>query len=287
MAEEKGVWRTVAGRRIFIKDGESLSDSMKRSGKFKGSLSKTKTINKKDKLKDSEDDSYAYKKNWSKEDAEKYIASQLKNNEGHDSVLLEKNGHYAVANNWKEAETAIKKGWKHEKEDVDKIRRMAGLDKSNDEKQYSNGRTEKTYDSKKEKKPVYGRKAVKLDDLQKEVAEFSKDLDQDKWAKQMREDYVKQVYYAHARELMPVPHKGSDGKEYVYGNDDMNEYRIETSYLSSSLRGDLAGWYNNATRVNSRAPREWQSKVDKLVKDKFVNTYGTWEDYQASKKKKK
>lgn len=429
MAEEKGVWRTVAGRRIFIRDGESLSESMKRSGKFKGKLSQTKTLKKNDPIKDfnndvdkkieelskgpdaykklgeyanelrhirnkdiedndmyeaytraydrvidkkdeldkakttSKDDSYAYTKNWSKEDAEKYIASQLKNNEGHDSVLLEKDGHYDVAKNWKEAEDAIKNhGWKHEKEDVDKIRRMAGLDKNNSEekmaaikeayekqqsfkdttyevmekdgkykvvggnnngsddpgswrskkrdllergykelpdsdykefmnsvkeKKYDNGRTEKVYDPKKEKKPAYGRKAVKLDDLQKEVAEFSKDLDQDKWAKQMREDYVKQVYYSHARELNPVPHKGADGKEYVYGNDDMNEYRIETSYLSSALRGDLAGWYNNATRVNSRAPREWQLKVDKLVKDKFVNTYGTWEDYQASKKKKK
>lgn len=30
-----GVWRTVGGRRIFIKDGEELSSAMKRSGKFK------------------------------------------------------------------------------------------------------------------------------------------------------------------------------------------------------------------------------------------------------------
>lgn len=32
---EDGVWRTVGGRRIFIKDGQSLSDAMKKSGKFK------------------------------------------------------------------------------------------------------------------------------------------------------------------------------------------------------------------------------------------------------------
>ena len=31
---ENGVWRTVGGRRIFIKDGESLSSAMKKSGKF-------------------------------------------------------------------------------------------------------------------------------------------------------------------------------------------------------------------------------------------------------------
>lgn len=32
-----GVWRTVGGRRIFIKDGEDLETAMKKSGKFKKS----------------------------------------------------------------------------------------------------------------------------------------------------------------------------------------------------------------------------------------------------------
>lgn len=34
MSEEKGVWRTVAGRKIFIADGQSLTDAMRASGKF-------------------------------------------------------------------------------------------------------------------------------------------------------------------------------------------------------------------------------------------------------------
>ena len=29
-----GVWRTVGGRRIFIKDGQDLASAMKESGKF-------------------------------------------------------------------------------------------------------------------------------------------------------------------------------------------------------------------------------------------------------------
>lgn len=32
--EQKGIWRTVGGRRIFIKDGQDLHDAMKESGKF-------------------------------------------------------------------------------------------------------------------------------------------------------------------------------------------------------------------------------------------------------------
>lgn len=33
--EEDGVWRTIGGRRVFIRNGQSLSDAMKESGKFK------------------------------------------------------------------------------------------------------------------------------------------------------------------------------------------------------------------------------------------------------------
>ena len=36
---EGGVWRTISGRRIFIKEGQSLSDAMKDSRKFKSSKS--------------------------------------------------------------------------------------------------------------------------------------------------------------------------------------------------------------------------------------------------------
>ncbi len=32
--EENGVWRTVGGRRIFIKEGQDLASAMKESGKF-------------------------------------------------------------------------------------------------------------------------------------------------------------------------------------------------------------------------------------------------------------
>lgn len=34
MDEIKGVWRTVSGRRIFIREGQSLTDAMRESGKF-------------------------------------------------------------------------------------------------------------------------------------------------------------------------------------------------------------------------------------------------------------
>lgn len=32
--DEGGIWRTISGRRVFIRDGQNLSDAMKESGKF-------------------------------------------------------------------------------------------------------------------------------------------------------------------------------------------------------------------------------------------------------------
>ena len=40
MSDLGGVWRTVGGRRIFIKDGEDLATSIKNSGKFNNEKTK-------------------------------------------------------------------------------------------------------------------------------------------------------------------------------------------------------------------------------------------------------
>lgn len=40
-----GMWRTVGGRRIFIKDGQTLSQAMKESGKFNNKYKKYYTKN--------------------------------------------------------------------------------------------------------------------------------------------------------------------------------------------------------------------------------------------------
>ena len=51
--EEKGVWRTVRGKRVFIKEGQSLTDAMKESGKFKNlSDEAMEKVNKVEDLKD-------------------------------------------------------------------------------------------------------------------------------------------------------------------------------------------------------------------------------------------
>lgn len=51
---EGGVWRTIAGRRVFIKEGQSLTDAMKESGKFKESGKTNKKDDKKSKIEELE-----------------------------------------------------------------------------------------------------------------------------------------------------------------------------------------------------------------------------------------
>lgn len=52
---EDGVWRTVGGRRIFIKEGQSLSDAMKNSGKYNNKDIKERIKKQFDKIKDTND----------------------------------------------------------------------------------------------------------------------------------------------------------------------------------------------------------------------------------------
>ena len=62
---ENGVWRTIAGRRVFIKKGQSLSDAMKSSGKFEGGKVKSTGNKEADKKVDDLAKEYTEKKDWS------------------------------------------------------------------------------------------------------------------------------------------------------------------------------------------------------------------------------
>ena len=48
--EDDGVWRTISGRKVFIRDGESLGSAMSRSGKFKTMSRVEKNKDKYDKI---------------------------------------------------------------------------------------------------------------------------------------------------------------------------------------------------------------------------------------------
>lgn len=78
-----GVWRTVGGRRIFIKDGQDLSSAMKESEKFNKSKKKVKdlkTLNDQIKyIQDNQDKLYNIVENSDNYDKELCIAFQERN----------------------------------------------------------------------------------------------------------------------------------------------------------------------------------------------------------------
>ena len=68
---EDGVWRTISGRRVFIKEGQSLTEAMRESGKFKDN-------NVKEKLKKQ----FHKKEELSKEDKIKQLEEELEKTQG-------------------------------------------------------------------------------------------------------------------------------------------------------------------------------------------------------------
>lgn len=75
--EQDGVWRTIGGRRVFIRTGQSLGDAMKESGKFK-------------KASDVKREEYQYKndkleRERQAENSRKYIGKEKRTDEGQEA----------------------------------------------------------------------------------------------------------------------------------------------------------------------------------------------------------
>ena len=138
--EDKGVWRTISGRRVFIREGQSISNAMKASGKFKGKLSQTKSLKKKNNFDKKESDRiYEKYKAWGKnpKDWENFAPTK-------------EEGKYAYRRWWNaKSQELIKEKGKF----VDPVKDL-------EEKQFSNGRTEKTYEIKNNYESRYGFKNV-------------------------------------------------------------------------------------------------------------------------------
>lgn len=98
-----GVWRTVGGRRIFIRTGQGLSDAMKESGKF-GSSKKTERANAKLKKEEPNEkyeqvDSYAtykdkFNNTWGKDGAgDSVVSAKMYTNDEFMEHLQDANWH--------------------------------------------------------------------------------------------------------------------------------------------------------------------------------------------------
>lgn len=87
--KENGVWRTVGGRRIFIKEGQDLASAMKESGKFSNKQGREETLKKElqniqdDTIKEYEDEMFDVF------NLEQYSAEEIRKNKLFDSGIEE------------------------------------------------------------------------------------------------------------------------------------------------------------------------------------------------------
>lgn len=98
--EENGVWRTVGGRRIFIKEGQDLASAMKESGKFPNKQGKEETLKKE--LQDIQDDTI---KEYEDEvfdvfNLEQYSAEEIRKSKLFDSGIEENISKVAFEKNY-------------------------------------------------------------------------------------------------------------------------------------------------------------------------------------------
>lgn len=126
MANEKGVWRTIGGRRVFIKEGQDLASAMKESGKFKSASKGTakKEMTKEEKVFEDFKNSDGSKENFEK--ALNKISEMEYNNE----INPDEYKNYISKIQKEYVEKNRKAG---EENDLDKVKRIQGdLDKKGD-----------------------------------------------------------------------------------------------------------------------------------------------------------
>lgn len=126
MANEKGVWRTIGGRRVFIKEGQDLASAMKESGKFKSASKGTakKEMKKEEKVFEDFKNSDGSKENFEK--ALNKISEMEYNNE----INPDEYKDYISKIQKEYVEKNRKAG---EENDLDKVKRIQGdLDKKGD-----------------------------------------------------------------------------------------------------------------------------------------------------------
>lgn len=120
--EQDGVWRTIGGRRVFIRTGQSLGDAMKESGKFK-------------KTSDVKREEYQYKndkleRERQAEISRKYIGKEKRTEEGQEAFnkYAELHDRTYIRENPKEADTTYDLVGQH----INKEQQMADIKRNND-----------------------------------------------------------------------------------------------------------------------------------------------------------
>ena len=258
MANEDGVWRTVGGRRIFIKKGQNLSDAMKDSGKF-GSSTKKKALGKS--LNDIE-----------QENAD---GEGLKKLLGKDREEQAKINQDYIKEQSKLAKEKENRNTAERKKALDELREYSGMDADNAETYNApleeiKGRTEqlKKDFEKQEKKKALGKG---LNDLNKEELDdetanklFKKD---DKKAKESEKTTDEDKRYNTNNETKRLEQAQKEAQaKYDHAQDKYEHYKFDDSEDAKKYREE----YNREKDELTKADREYMEKLAKNYQEEYA-----------------
>ncbi len=91
MSEQKGVWRTICGRKVFIAEGQTLTEAMRASGKFADDIIDAVDKNENDKAKKKQADD-----DMTEEQLADFLGEEFKDVKGQAAIkklMQEKRGH--------------------------------------------------------------------------------------------------------------------------------------------------------------------------------------------------
>lgn len=283
MAEEKGVWRTVRGRRIWIGEGQDLYDAMQKSGKFKnlgkrGAYQASRSVTERSNAELVDD----YKKG--NRELKKVNRSRYNIDSMHEKDKnLENDRMYKPKHNTAEANRARKLGYRdYEKKRQEELVEKLATSKLNSPEfekakrdmggtlEYNKSRTD-NYKVLKSRE-----KEGKLDVYEKEMLDYRKKEIEDYRARKGKNDLERQALKA--KEL-------GNGRDYTTTLDDGR--KLEYVKMASGDLYELTE--KDGTRLRSRDGKNWEhlngykKKEEKVNKGPF-NTYA--EEREAMQQKK-
>ena len=262
--KEDGVWRTVGGRRIFIRTGQSLAEAMVQSGKFKS----LRSTYKKEKEKEKEE---AKDKEW--EEKVKKLAEENAKNKGYE------------LNEGKEETTKQK-----EQDEREREQRIKNI-KSNAEKAHEDGIDKNDFALENAKHGVDTDKSTKAYNqaIEKRMEEMNKEIEKKESERIAKEKFEVSDLKKKAMETLPKEDIDShEGDLYIKKTKEsealLNNMKDKDSGLLTTFRDQQTGetWYDIPFANMGDDYKEKYNDIEQEALDRFTEDYG-WEDNDSLK----
>ena len=231
--EEDGVWRTIGGRRVFIKTGQSLSEAMIQSGKFKNIRS--------DYRKAKEEDEKKKKDELELTDKQKEAGEKL--NQNAEKGAREDISEYLKGNNV---------DFDSDEDFVNELSKEWGIDKEKAQKMFNEGKLIE------KEKPEGVKTLDKLKDTN--VKTFGDEIKEENERLEIAKDIAKELYGLNEKNASPERLEKEAKKVLEYADGEVLD-KGDAPYTNS--KGEL--------ERSTKSLKEWRDSLKKTSEDGFTS----------------